>query len=410
MFVTPQAKILVVDDTPRNVKLLADVLGVKGYAVVTAASGPEALEQIEKEKPDLVLLDVMMPGMSGYEVCQKIRENPDTILLPVVIVTATSIDPNQDRVKGLEAGADDFLTKPINQPELFARVRSLLRIEELHKVVKDQAAHLAELNKELEGKLVQEASLAEVGRSLGDVGHDVKNMLMPVITGAELLDDELNDFFGGLSNIEAGKVKASQKMCKEIIEMLRNNAWRIQERVKEIAGRVKGLSNPPQFGSCQVENVVASIVQNLGYLARKKGISLCSEGLDALPVIQADERRLFNAFYNLINNAIPEVPAGGSITVRGFTEPEATDVVMSVVDTGRGMPPDVRASLFTSRVVSQKAGGTGLGTKIVKDVVDLHGGSITVESEEGVGTTFHLRLPIDGPTFPNDGNLSLANS
>jgi len=401
---TRQAKILVVDDTPHNVKLLVDLLGVKGYAVVTAASGPEALEQIEKEKPDLVLLDVAMPGMSGYEVCQKIRENPATSLLPVVIVTATSIDPNQDRVKGLEAGADDFLTKPINQPELFARVRSLLRIEELHKVVMDQAAQLAEWNKELEVKLVQEASLAEVGRSLGDVGHDIKNMLMPVVTGAELLEDELNDLFSGLSTIEAGKLKASQKMCQEIIEILRNNAWRIQERVEEIAGRVKGLSNPPQFGSCQVANVVAATMQNLGSLVREKGISLCSEGLDALPVIQADERRLFNAFYNLINNAIPEVPAGGSITVRGFTEPEARAVVMSVVDTGRGMPPDVRESLFTSRVVTSKAGGTGLGTKIVKDVVDLHGGSITVESEEGVGTTFHIRLPIDGPIFPDDGN------
>ena len=140
--------ILVVDDTPRNVKLLADLLSVKGYVVRTAASGREALAKIDEEPPDLVLLDVVMPELSGYEVCRKIRDNPATKMLPVVMVTA--LDPSQERVKGIEAGADDFLTKPINQPELLARVKSLLRIKELHDMVEAQAGQLAEWNKTLE--------------------------------------------------------------------------------------------------------------------------------------------------------------------------------------------------------------------------------------------------------------------
>ncbi len=157
------AKILVVDDTPKNVKLLDYLLTGKGYAVVTAASGPEALAQVEAKRPDLVLLDVVMPEMSGYEVCRKIRENPATGFLPVIMVTA--LDPSQERIKGLEAGADDFLTKPINQPELLARVRSLLRVKEFHDTVQSQAAQLAEWNQTLEQRVAEQlAELERVGR------------------------------------------------------------------------------------------------------------------------------------------------------------------------------------------------------------------------------------------------------
>ncbi len=135
-------KILVVDDVPVNVKLLADLLTIKGYAVVTAANGAEALVKVEKDRPGLVLLDVMMPGMSGYDVCRKIRENPATTMLPIIMVTA--LDPTQERVKGIEAGADDFLSKPINQPELLARVKSLLRIKVLHDELADWNRTLAQ--------------------------------------------------------------------------------------------------------------------------------------------------------------------------------------------------------------------------------------------------------------------------
>jgi adenylate cyclase len=146
-------KILVVDDVAVNVKLLADLLAVKGYAVATAASGAEALEKIDKERPGLVLLDVMMPGMSGYDVCRKLRQNTATAMLPVIMVTA--LDPTQERVKGIEAGADDFLTKPINQPELLARVKSLLRIKVLHD-------ELADWNRTLEQRVEQQ--LAQLDR------------------------------------------------------------------------------------------------------------------------------------------------------------------------------------------------------------------------------------------------------
>ena len=155
----PLAKILVVDDTPQNVKLLADLLTVKGYAVVTAASGEEALARVEVERPDLVLLDVVMPGMSGYEVCKRIRTDAANGILPIVMVTA--LDPSGERIKGLEAGADDFLTKPINLPELLARVRSLLRIKQLYDTVEAQSAQLAELNRTLEERVADQVGQLE---------------------------------------------------------------------------------------------------------------------------------------------------------------------------------------------------------------------------------------------------------
>lgn len=144
-------KLLVVDDTPHNVKLLADLLQVRGYEVETASNGREALEKIERDPPDLVLLDVVMPEVSGYEVCKWIRSREETRLLPVVMITA--LDPAEERVKGIEAGADDFLSKPVQVNEVLARVSSLLRIRSLHETVRSQAEQLAEWNQKLEQRV-----------------------------------------------------------------------------------------------------------------------------------------------------------------------------------------------------------------------------------------------------------------
>ena len=153
---TVSSKVLVVDDTPANVKLLADLLAVKGFAVATAVNGEEALAKVASDAPDIVLLDVMMPGLSGYDVCRRIRAEPATALLPVVLVT--SLDPQGERVKGIEAGADDFLSKPINQAELFARVRSLLRVKALQDQVRRQADELKAWNAKLEERVAEQVA------------------------------------------------------------------------------------------------------------------------------------------------------------------------------------------------------------------------------------------------------------
>jgi PAS domain S-box-containing protein len=248
--------------------------------------------------------------------------------------------------------------------------------------------------KRMATQLLEEAKLAEVTRVLGDIGHDIKNMLMPVLSGADLLKDELDEQFPTLIQENAKGAEASYANSLDLIRMIVTNARRIQDRVREIADAVKGVTSPPHFTPCRIGDIVDGVLDTLRTYAGEKGITLLADGLETLPVIDADERRLFNAFYNLINNAIPEVPRGGSVTVSGSRGTHPHTVKLAVADTGRGMSPEVRDRLFTSGAISTKKEGTGLGTKIVKDAIDLHHGHITVESEEGLGTTFHLTLPL----------------
>jgi signal transduction histidine kinase len=241
----------------------------------------------------------------------------------------------------------------------------------------------------------EDAKKAEVVTLLGDIGHDLKNLLTPVQAGVDLLRDVMNETFGEMQHPHSARQATNKKFCDESVEIAQNGIRRLHERVKEMADCVKGLSSPPNFAFCRVDAIIKEVFQTLHILAKEKRIALGTEGLESLPDTQADERRLYNAFYNLINNAIPETPAGGSITVRGQHDQGASQITVSVVDTGRGMPAHVRERLFSARAVTTKKGGTGLGTKIVKDVVDAHHGKVWVESEEGRGTTFHVQLPVD---------------
>ena len=156
------SRILVVDDTPQNIRLLEAVLLPRGYEVIAASSGEEALQKVAEERPDLVLLDVLMPGLNGHEVCRRLRADPATRLLPVVMVTASG---PQEKLAAIEAGADDFVQKPFDRTELLARVKSLLRIKSYHDTIQHQAAELAELNRSLERRVQQQVEeLERVGR------------------------------------------------------------------------------------------------------------------------------------------------------------------------------------------------------------------------------------------------------
>ena len=159
---TADPVVLVVDDLAQNVRLLEAVLSPKGFRVVTASTGEEALDVLGKDHPDLVLLDILMPGMDGYEVCRRIRQDPETAFLPVIMVTASG---EEQKIRAIEAGADDFVNKPFDQPELLARVRSLVRVKRYHDTIENQAAELARWNRELEQRVQDQIEqLERVGR------------------------------------------------------------------------------------------------------------------------------------------------------------------------------------------------------------------------------------------------------
>ena len=158
----PDPLVLVVDDVVQNVRLLEAVLSPKGFRVATASSGEEALDALSKQHPDLVLLDILMPGMDGYEVCRRIREDPGTAFLPVIMMTASG---EQEKIRAIESGADDFVNKPFDQAELLARVRSLVRVKRYHDTIERQAAELAGWNRELEHRVQDQIEqLERVGR------------------------------------------------------------------------------------------------------------------------------------------------------------------------------------------------------------------------------------------------------
>jgi signal transduction histidine kinase len=190
--------------------------------------------------------------------------------------------------------------------------------------------------------------------------------------------------------------------------MFRNTSRRIQDRMKAIADYAALTRVPQKFEACRIQTIAESVVKSLRALAERHYVSLTIDGLHALPLIMGDDARLYSLLYNLVNNAIPEVPPQGSVTIGGSYCAGDGFIEIWVTDTGNGMPADIRDNLFTNRLMSRKTGGTGLGTKIVKEVVEMHGGRIVVHSELGKGTTFHIRLPIDGPAYEPSSEAAVS--
>jgi signal transduction histidine kinase len=265
-------------------------------------------------------------------------------------------------------------------------------------------------------RLYEEARLAEVVRFIGNLSHDVKNMITPSQTGAETLKMIADDVYAQLDEILVPTkcpgaplddiwmpLDDLRGMYPEMLSMVLDGCDAVQQRMVEVSAAVKGIVSEPHFEAQQISNVIERVIKPLELVGEKTGVTVRFEPQGKLPDIEIDDKQLYNALYNLVNNAIQATPAGGSVTARtrlsGIGEfadyPAQQVAVVEVVDTGEGMPPEVRAKAFTDSAVSTKPMGTGLGTKIVKNVMDVHQAKLQVDSEVGKGTTIRCLIPLE---------------
>lgn len=256
-------------------------------------------------------------------------------------------------------------------------------------------------------RLYEEARRVSVMNLIGDISHDVKNLLTPVETGAQTLEFMLEGMFADLDaalrDSDADQraaveqsVSSVREFYPEAVAMIVDGARDAQERVREIADAIKGVISEPHFETSDFGERAEAVAKVLRLVAERQGVAIDLSGIEFRGPVELDRKGIYNALYNLVNNAIPETPAGGTIAVRSrpLDRDGVPGIEIQVADTGRGMPDHVRQRMFSDHAVSTKPGGTGLGTRIVRNVVEAHGGTIRVDSEAGKGTCFTIWLPL----------------
>ena len=394
------ARILVVDDTPEIQELLQIHLETEGYQVLVAGNGQEALAAVAAEAPDLILLDVLMPVVDGYEVCRRLKADEETAFIPIVILTA--LQDLSHRLRGIELGADDFLTKPFNHLELLTRVRSLLRVKGLHDQVvatnRLLEQRVAERTAALERAL---ADLREMERLksefLSNISHELRTPLTPI-----------KGYLPGLLREELGPLTSLQRRALGHIAQSVDRLHRLIDDLLTFMQWESGEIDLALNGAC-VAKVVEEALARGAAGAEEKGVEVATEIGADLPQIRGDATALARALGHLVENAVKFTPKGGHVTVTArLVQPSPLPpgppaprqfVELAVRDTGIGIPSEAIPKIFerfyqADSSSTRQHGGAGLGLAIVKRILDAHEAPVAVESLPGQGTTISIRIPI----------------
>ncbi len=363
--------ILAVDDDDSNLHLLKRPMTKEGYRLLLADSGPKALEILLSERVDLVLLDWMMPVMSGIELCEKIRSTDRICHIPVIMVTART--STEDLSTALEAGASDFIRKPVDRQELKARVRAGLREYFVRMQLAAANERLSELNR-MKNDFLSVAS------------HDLRSPLTAIYGFATaILDGSVGE-----------KPSAKQVHPLEIIRKSATRQLKLIDSLLDIA-RIEAGSFNLERGEINLNKVVRECVDSMMSIATMKRVEMTFVAPEEEITIFADDAKLSQVFNNLISNAVKFTPSGGAVTLT-LSRGGGGDVTVSVRDTGVGISHDKIEDVFGRFSDAQRTGtagekGTGLGLSIVKNVVELHGGGMRLESALGKGSCFFVTLP-----------------
>mgnify|MGYP001617376449 CR=1 FL=1 len=370
MLAPDPGKVLVVDDDAPIRALVSNALKKAGFAVTTVNDGREALDAAKASAPDLILSDWMMPHLDGVGLCKAVKGDP--ALAGIFFILLTAKTTVQDKVLGLETGADDYLTKPFQAQELVAKARASLRIKRLQDALAERNRALQELN-------------AMKDEFLGMAAHDMRNPLGVVRLWGESMADGL-----------MGPVSPEQAKALEVIQRNVDGMLRLINDLLDIS-KIESGKVELRLAPLDLAQALASYVEGNALLAGKKGIALASEVPPGLPAVKADKDKLGEILNNLISNALKFTKPGGSVLIRATQE--GAFVRLEVRDTGQGIAPEDLPRLFrkfsqtrTRSTAGEK--GTGLGLAIVKKLVELHGGEVGVESVHGKGSTFRFTLPL----------------
>src|SRR5919204_629437 len=363
------ARILIVEDDPNNLDVAQRIVRAAGHEALAATDGVMGLEIARSELPDVVLLDVMMPGMDGWETCRRLREDPATAGIQVIFVTAR--DHAEDIAKGFEVGGMDYVPKPFEPLELTARVRSAI----IRKKLRDD---LKKKNEDLERL---ERSRQEL---IGMLGHDIRNLANSVIAFLELvghgqLTPERPEF-AQLLQLSEANVTELLRLVNALLDV-----YRMEEGRLEVMPQVTSLAELAQRSLAQMRpEATAKSVQMSAVVPSDASVFV-------------DDALIVRVFTNLLSNAVKHTPTGGEVRIEARTAPDAADgILVRVVDTGPGIPledaPHIFDRFYQGR--GRKRGGSGLGLAFCKLAVELHGGKIAVANGGEPGAIVEFTLPI----------------
>ena len=417
--------ILVVDDEENNRNVIVAQLKHEGYVIRTAASGEEALDLIDRELPDLILLDVMMPGISGFDVAEILKSEERTTNIPIIMLT--SLGDIASRMTALNNGAEEFLTKPVGRAELVIRIRNLLKIKShqddlsryssmLEGKVAERTSELETVNLQLDetySQLLQAEKLAALGQLAAGVAHEINNPIGFVNSNLGTLNGYIKDMLKIIEAYEAMIAAMPEKpaecaalhaltaeldlpfLCSDAPQLIAESL----DGVTRVRGIVKDLKNfahvdaSPEWGPADLHECLDSTLNIANHEIKYKAAVVKDYG--TLPEVDCLPSQLNQVFLNLLVNAAQAIPENtpGTITVR--TSADGGNVRIEISDTGYGIPPENIKKIFDPFFTTKPVGtGTGLGLSLSYGIIKRHNGRIEVGSEIGKGTTFRITLPI----------------